>query len=620
MSYELPNPPIFNWQNVEDRQLRYSLYELESYLYDLKNARTEDQKDLTTSSDKVFANLQLSSLTNNRLIGSNSVNTLVSVDLVDYIDGTTNQVTVTDDTDGTVTLSLPQDIDTGADVQFNSATLNDLDVDTLNLNGNVISDSTGTISFDNENLTTTGNITIDSDSSKLYLGDDQDLEIYHDGVDGYIDTQVGALKLNHNINGDVTLFQGTNPGDGNAGNKLKVYKYGKFLELYIDQWDNAIFQYGGGNIGIGSNNGTLNLQHNSEGNLSAFTNSVEGENRCFEQYGYISAASTKKYISWQVDDTDDYFHLSREDSNILGFKVDMPLETTDITISSPSNIYNLSHDNFADYVANEHIDWTSASSENLVAKTLKGVPEMHPEVAGNFIIPYYANDIAFLVQKGGSVSFSGDTLPSNGHTGDTYLFNGKSNSVQWNNPTGDIIVEVTLDKTYNFGTNVGYSSTDAFRARSTKIEAYDGTGWFLVNEASGLTSGQHNIHFGAGSTGVTKLRFTFSDFVNASIFRVSQIWLINYSSSLGNSYFLSKGGGEVLGFIGIVTDTAESREAFSITQNDDDKAFIDYSGTIDSSTTKNITSYTSGNSIQGFVKVEINGSEKWMPYYDAPTS
>ena len=34
----------------------------------------------------------------------------------------------------------------------------------------------------------------------------------------------------------------------------------------------------------------------------------------------------------------------------------------DLTISSPSNIYALSHDSFADFVANEHIDWTSASS------------------------------------------------------------------------------------------------------------------------------------------------------------------------------------------------------------------------------------------------------------------
>ena len=40
-----------------------------------------------------------------------------------------------------------------------------LDVDTLNLNGNVISDSTGTISFSNDNITTTGNITANGPTS-----------------------------------------------------------------------------------------------------------------------------------------------------------------------------------------------------------------------------------------------------------------------------------------------------------------------------------------------------------------------------------------------------------------------------------------------------------------------
>jgi len=37
--------------------------------------------------------------------------------------GTTNQVTVTDNGDGTLTFSLPQDIDTAADVQFGSAVI-----------------------------------------------------------------------------------------------------------------------------------------------------------------------------------------------------------------------------------------------------------------------------------------------------------------------------------------------------------------------------------------------------------------------------------------------------------------------------------------------------------------
>jgi len=45
----------------------------------------------------------------------------------------------------------------------------------------------------------------------------------------------------------------------------------------------------------------------------------------------------------------------------------------DLTLSSPSNIYTLSHNSFADYVANEHIDWTN-TSENL---TTTGTIDAH---------------------------------------------------------------------------------------------------------------------------------------------------------------------------------------------------------------------------------------------------
>ena len=52
------------------------------------------------------------------------------------------------------------DVDLGAyDITTTGiGTFGNLDVDTLNLNGNVITDSTGTISFDDEDITTTGNI------------------------------------------------------------------------------------------------------------------------------------------------------------------------------------------------------------------------------------------------------------------------------------------------------------------------------------------------------------------------------------------------------------------------------------------------------------------------------
>lgn len=77
------------------------------------------------------------------------------------------------------------DISVGTVTSSGTGTFGNLDVDTLNLNGNVISDSTGTISFDNENLTTTGIFRILSDTSYIGLGSGtDDLTIQYDGCAG----------------------------------------------------------------------------------------------------------------------------------------------------------------------------------------------------------------------------------------------------------------------------------------------------------------------------------------------------------------------------------------------------------------------------------------------------
>jgi len=70
---------------------------------------------LGPKSTPTFADLTLTNLTASRLVYTDANKQLESVtDLTSWIAGTTNQITVTDDADGTVTLSLPEDYDTGA--------------------------------------------------------------------------------------------------------------------------------------------------------------------------------------------------------------------------------------------------------------------------------------------------------------------------------------------------------------------------------------------------------------------------------------------------------------------------------------------------------------------------
>lgn len=70
----------------------------------------------------------------------------------------------------------------------------------------------------------------------------------------------------------------------------------------------------------------------------------------------------------------------------------------------------------------------------------------------------------------------------------------------------------------------------------------------------------------------------------------------------------------------VSTGSAEGQQAITIDQNDADQAFIDFQGTSAANADNSISTWTAGNSIQGFVWVEINGVKKRMAYYDEPTS
>jgi len=67
---------------------------------------------------------RVSSLTATRLVAADGAKSLVSASLADWVTGTANQITVTDGGDGTITLSTPQDIHTGATPTFAGLTVN----------------------------------------------------------------------------------------------------------------------------------------------------------------------------------------------------------------------------------------------------------------------------------------------------------------------------------------------------------------------------------------------------------------------------------------------------------------------------------------------------------------
>ena len=76
---------------------------------------------------------------------------------------------------------------------------------------------------------------------------------------------------------------------------------------------------------------------------------------------------------------------------------------------------------------------------------------------------------------------------------------------------------------------------------------------------------------------------------------------------------------ETKGATTLSSSTDLGKQLLALKQNDADQAFIDFDGTTAANADNNLSTLTGGNTIQGFVKVEIEGSPYWMPYYDAPT-
>lgn len=80
---------------------------LEAIINDL--ARSVGQ-ELSSISEPTFAELTLTGLTASRLVASDADKQLESTDLTDWVAGTDNQVEVADDGDGSLTLSLSDDL------------------------------------------------------------------------------------------------------------------------------------------------------------------------------------------------------------------------------------------------------------------------------------------------------------------------------------------------------------------------------------------------------------------------------------------------------------------------------------------------------------------------------
>ena len=205
-----------------------------------------------------------------------------------------------------------------------------------------------------------------------------------------------------------------------------------------------------------------------------------------------------------------------------------------------------------------NVSWTlseigaAPSSHNQSSNTItEGYLNIHPE-NNPTLIPFMNNDIAFLLKRGGSAVIKYDGSIYNVDISNVFDGSGSYWAI---NPTGitEIIIELTLHQTKTY-TNFVYVDFGAsnWRAKSVKIELMNSNFaddvWSQKYSTTTNSLGHAYVktsHIPVGATssgsGFNKIRFTFSDWATANIFRIAQLGVYNFGSAGLREPFMSRG-------------------------------------------------------------------------------
>lgn len=185
--------------------------------------------------------------------------------------------------------------------------------------------------------------------------------------------------------------------------------------------------------------------------------------------------------------------------------------------------------------------------------------DTHPE-NGKVILPFINNDIAFLLKRGGSA-----TIKKNGveiSTDLSNIFDGTPS--YWavgNYVNTDVIeLELTLHKVFTWTNTIGISfGSSGWRAKDVTIQVMRSgtdTDWVTKDAIINNPYGQHIVTTShLSGTGFDRVKITMTN-LNSNIFRIAQVFVLNYGSSGLKETYMSRGGcdgvyGDILPF----TDT-----------------------------------------------------------------
>lgn len=185
---------------------------------------------------------------------------------------------------------------------------------------------------------------------------------------------------------------------------------------------------------------------------------------------------------------------------------------------------------------------------------------------------------------------------------------------------------------YSFALGKTNSYVSAFGYQALYNSTGNGGSAFGYQALKGVTTGVSNSGFG-GKAGDNITTGSYNLIMGYDLDAPSAT--ASYQLSIMNAIFGTTldGAGTTIstGKIGLFDNSPDARchitthssfaaSVLELEQLDVDDEFIDFVGTSEASSAKSISSWTVGATIQGYVKVNINGSPFWMAYCNPPTS
>jgi hypothetical protein len=294
--------------------------------------------------------------------------------------------------------------------------------------------------------------------------------------------------------------------------------------------------------------------------------------------------------------------------------------TTDLWINCTLASFTdeIDHDALLNYDSDEHIDWTNAAQDLLTSGKITASGNIET-TAGHLRCGVEDTTRGYLYLYGGATGYGGSIYlrtpaDSDGTIGEYMLLVQDDDFSIRDDHNGEIFKITGTAGNVSVLTNLDVSGTlDCGNA------TVDGT---LTVDSPGTAA---NVLFVNRSTGAGQIFRIREDAAGGGIMSFSD----ETAEAIG---FNSRGSSWIKKTLSLGENVADAKltsnqesstgamPALRLVQADVDYAFLDYEGTSEAGASKNLSTWTAGNSIQGFTKIKINGTDRWMPYYDAPTA